>query len=215
MSALNTEHWPAASHELAQLLSRSALGDRRAFADLYRRTSAHLFAVVLRIQRDRAVAEDVLQDVFVGLWRMAGSYDGRQGQPMTWLTSIARHRAIDSLRRQQAQPATQPLERDDDDDSGSAGPQWPSEAPGPVELLDRAGQARQLGECMAGLTAEQRQCMALAFYDGLSQSEISAHLRAPLGSVKSWIRRALGTLRRCLDRAVQHDEAADLSRGRA
>ena len=82
----------------------AGLGDRAAFARLYERTSAHLFAVVLRIQRDRAQAEDLLQEVYVNVWRAAAGFDAAQSQPLTWLTSIARNRAIDSLRRAQAQP---------------------------------------------------------------------------------------------------------------
>jgi len=118
MAVTNTERsaWAARSHELAQLMSRCALGDRAAFARLYDLTSPHLFAVVLRIQRDRALAEDLLQEVYVNLWRSAGSFDAAQSQPMTWLTSVARNKAIDSLRRAQSQPVLQSVHRDDDDD---------------------------------------------------------------------------------------------------
>src|SRR5437763_16304157 len=96
--------WSERSVDLARLLGRAGLGDRAAFATLYERTSAHLFAVVLRINRDRAQAEDILQEVYVNVWRAANSFDAAQSQPLTWLTSIARNRAIDSLRRQQTQP---------------------------------------------------------------------------------------------------------------
>ncbi|HET9204715.1 MAG TPA: sigma-70 family RNA polymerase sigma factor, partial [Burkholderiaceae bacterium] len=99
--------WSARSQELAQLMSRCALGDRGAFARLYDLTSGHLFAVVLRIQRDRALAEDLLQEVYVNVWRAMGSFDAAQSQPMTWLTSVARNKAIDSLRRAQSQPILQ------------------------------------------------------------------------------------------------------------
>jgi len=91
--------WSERSHDLARLLARTGLGDRAAFATLYERTSAHLFAVVLSIQRDRAQAEDILQEVYVNVWRAARSFDAAQSQPLTWLTSIARNRAIDGLRR--------------------------------------------------------------------------------------------------------------------
>ena len=103
------EDWPERSRELQQLLARSGLGDRAAFATLYERTSAHLFAVVLRIQRDRAIAEDLLQDIYVAVWKAAASFDAARSQPLTWLTGIARNRAIDSLRRAQAQPKTESL----------------------------------------------------------------------------------------------------------
>ena len=91
--------WTERSHDLSRLLARAGLGDRAAFATLYERTSSHLFAVVLRINRDRAQAEDILQEVYVNVWRAASSFDAAQSQPLTWLTSIARNRAIDSLRR--------------------------------------------------------------------------------------------------------------------
>src|SRR5664279_5540759 len=99
--------WTGRSHDLARLLGRAGLGDRAAFATLYERTSPHLLAVVLRINRDRAQAEDILQEVYVNVWRAASTFDAAQSQPLTWLTSIARNRAIDSLRRLQSQPQIQ------------------------------------------------------------------------------------------------------------
>jgi RNA polymerase sigma-70 factor (ECF subfamily) len=199
--------WAARSHELAQLMSRAALGDRAAFARLYDLTSPHLFAVVLRIQRDRALAEDLLQEVYVNLWRSAGSFDAAQSQPMTWLTSIARNKAIDSLRRAQSQPVLQSVHRDDDDDERpDLDQQLVDEGPGPVDLLSQAGDARRLDTCMKGLTAPQRQSVALAFFDGLSHAEVADHLHQPLGTVKSWVRRALLSLKECLERAAQRDQ---------
>ena len=202
--------WPERSHELAALLARTALGDRAAFARLYERTSGHLFAVVLRVQRDRALAEDLLQEVYVSVWRAAGGFDAARAQPLTWLTSIARNRAIDSLRRQQTQPQLLSTTRDDSDDDADAPDdvaRATADEPGPLELLDRASDARQLTQCMGGLSATQRQSLALAFYDGLSHAEVADHLRQPLGTVKSWLRRALQSLRQCLDQANSRDAA--------
>jgi RNA polymerase sigma factor (sigma-70 family) len=198
--------WSARSQELAQLMSRCALGDRAAFARLYDLTSGHLFAVVLRIQRDRALAEDLLQEVYVNVWRAMGSFDAAQSQPMTWLTSVARNKAIDSLRRAQSQPLLQSVHReDDDDDRPDLDQQVADETPGPADLLSQAGDARRLNTCMQGLTAPQRQSVALAFFDGLSHAEVAEHLHQPLGTVKSWVRRALMTLKQCLERAAQRD----------
>jgi RNA polymerase sigma factor (sigma-70 family) len=198
--------WAARSHELAQLMSRAALGDRASFARLYDLTSGHLFAVVLRIQRDRAQAEDLLQEVYVNVWRAVGSFDAAQSQPMTWLTSIARNRAIDSLRRAQSQPVMQSVHReDDDDDRPDLDQQLADEGPGPTDLLSQAGDARRLNTCMQDLTAPQRQSVALAFFDGLSHAEVAEHLHQPLGTVKSWVRRALLSLKECLERAAQRD----------
>jgi len=199
--------WAARSVELAQLMSRAALGDRGAFARLYDLTSGHLYAVVLRIQRDRALAEDLLQEVYVNVWRSVGSFDAAQSQPMTWLTSVARNKAIDSLRRAQSQPVMQSVHRDDDDDERpDLDQQLVDESPGPADLLSQAGDARLLDTCMQGLTAPQRQSVALAFFDGLSHAEVAAHLHQPLGTVKSWVRRALLSLKECLERAAQRDQ---------
>lgn len=205
----HVDDWSDKSRELAALLARTGLGDRRAFQAVYERTSGHLFAVVLRIQRDRAVAEDLLQEVYVNVWKAASGFDAAQSQPLTWLTSIARNRAIDSLRRAQAQPRTTSLSRDEDDDGPDPAEALPDEAPGPADLLSRASDARQLSRCMEHLSSQQRQSVALAFFDGLSHAEVADHLRQPLGTVKSWVRRALLSLKTCLEQAVRRDEGAD------
>lgn len=208
--ALDPRDWSERSRELSRLLARAGLGDRAAFARLYELSSAHLFAVILRINRDRAQAEDVLQEVYVNVWRAAQSFDAAQSQPLTWLTSIARNRAIDSLRRKQTEPSLlsstlpAPLgndsneERDVYDDVAD-------NAPGPLALLAQASDARALSQCMQGLSAQQRQSVALAFYDGLSHAEVAEQMREPLGTVKSWVRRALIALKSCLESAVVRD----------
>ncbi len=184
---------------LAQLLARVALGDRAAFAALYKAVSAQLLGVILRIQRDRTQAEDVLQEIFVSIWRAAQGYDAARAQPMTWLTSIARHRAIDSLRRGKTEVATvSSLSNDDDDESPSLVDTLPSELDGPMRALEQAAEARAVSRCLGTLSAEQQQCVALAYYQGLSHSEVAQHLRQPLGTVKSWVRRALIALKDCL-----------------
>jgi RNA polymerase sigma-70 factor (ECF subfamily) len=207
--AVNRDDWSERSREVAALLARTALGDRAAFARLYERTSGHLFAVVLRIQRDRTLAEDLLQEVYVNVWKAAGGFDAARSQPLTWLTSIARNRAIDSLRRAGTQPML--LSATPHDDDGDDGPdaveRHPDDAPGPLELLDQACDARELNRCMDGLTPAQRQSVALAFYDGLSHAEVAEHMRQPLGTVKSWLRRALQALKNCLDAALSRDAA--------
>ena len=204
------EDWSQRSRELGQLLSQSALGDRSAFKRLYELSSGHLFAVLLRIQRDRSVAEDLLQEVYISAWKAAGSFDAQQAQPLTWLTHIARNKAIDSLRRAKSQPRLESMHRDDDDDDRpDAVERRADDAPGPVALLERASVARQLGQCMQGLSASQRQSVALAFFDGLSHAEVAERLRQPLGTVKSWVRRALMTLKTCLQRASERDASFD------
>jgi len=197
--------WSERSHELAALLSRVALGDRRAFEALYQQTSAQLFGVVLRINSDRAQAEEVLQEVFVNIWRAAQGFDAALSQPLTWLTSVARNRAIDSLRRRAVEPATISRFSGLDDDEGGERDlleAMPSLEDGPLELLDQASQAHALQKCMQALTGEQRSSLALAYYQGLSHAEVAAQMSQPLGTVKSWVRRGLLSLRSCLDRAA-------------
>jgi RNA polymerase sigma-70 factor (ECF subfamily) len=207
--ALAQEEWSERSRDLSRLLARAGLGDRAAFATLYERTSSHLFAVVLRINRDRAQAEDVLQEVYVNVWKAAQSFDAAQSQPLTWLTSIARNRAIDSLRRKQAEPQTiQPAPLHDDEER-DVYDDMADNAPGPLALLSQASDARALSNCMQDLTAPQRQSVALAFYDGLSHAEVAEKMRQPLGTVKSWVRRALLSLKSCLEGAVLRDVRAD------
>ena len=197
------DDWPQKSRDLAQLLARTGLGDRAAFGALYERTSGHLFAVVLRIQRDRTLAEDLLQEVYVSVWKSASGFDAARSQPLTWLTHIARNRAIDSLRRTSTQPRTESLHGDDDGDD--LADRVASDTPGPLDLLGQASDARELGQCMDRLTPPQRQSVALAFFDGLSHAEVAAQLQEPLGTVKSWVRRALATLKTCLERGVARD----------
>ena len=188
----------ARSDKLAALLARTALGDQRAFAELYALASAHLYAVAIRIMRDGAIAEEMLQEAFVSVWHHAGTYDAAKSQPLTWLTSIVRNRCLDRLRRREVD--TETLTPRDDDEA----PAWepPSEGPTPVELLLAAADARALRGCLDGLEPGPRQAIALAFFRGLSHRELAAHLREPLGTVKSWVRRGLAKLRRCLDQAV-------------
>jgi RNA polymerase sigma-70 factor (ECF subfamily) len=195
--------WSERSEAIASAMARVALGDRAAFATVYRTTSAHLFGVILRIQPDRTQAEDILQDVFVNIWRNAQSFDARRSQPLTWLTSIARHRAIDALRRRASEPATvsRHAASSDGEDEIDLLAALPSEGPGPAELLAGAAEARGVSQCVGELSAEQQQCLALAYYQGLSHSEVAEHLAQPLGTVKSWVRRALMALKDCLARA--------------
>jgi RNA polymerase sigma-70 factor (ECF subfamily) len=190
--------------DLAALLARTGLGDRVAFATLYRATSAHLLGVVLRINPDRGQAEDVLQETYVNVWRSAGGFDAARAQPLTWLTSVARNGAIDSLRRAKARVRTvsSHVASADGGDDVDLVDLVAGDADGPLELLQRAADKRDVAHCVGRLSSEQQQCVALAYYQGLSHSEVADHLAQPLGTVKSWLRRALLALKDCLARAA-------------
>lgn len=175
---------------LAALLARSALGDRGAFADLYAATRAKLFAVSLRIVRERALAEEVLQDSFVKIWNHAGEYAQAKSAPSTWMTAIVRNRSVDVLRR--------PREEADIDAALTAA--LVDEAASPAGEAAARGEAHALHQCIAELDGDARQTIALAFFHGLSHAELAAHLGRPLGTVKTHIRRGLGKLRECLAR---------------
>jgi RNA polymerase sigma factor (sigma-70 family) len=178
---------------LMELLARTALSDQKAFAELYRLTSAHLYAVALRILREAPAAEEVLQESFVNVWHHARSYVAAKSQPLTWLTSIVRNRCLDQLRRREVETVT----LDDEED----GLDVAAEDPTPLEMLVSGADARSVGACVETLEAGQKQAIALAFFQGLSHGELARHLRQPLGTVKSWIRRGLERLRACLDAA--------------
>ena len=184
------------SARVAALLSRIAMGDQAAFGEFYELTSAHLYGVAIRILRDPPAAEELLQEAYVNVWHHAGSYEVAKSQPMTWLTSIVRIRCLDQLRRREIDTVT--LTPDDDD---AAEYDLPSDAMTPVEMLVAGAEARSVRDCVETLDAGPKQAIALAFYQGLSHSELAAHLREPLGTVKSWVRRGLERLKNCLDRA--------------
>jgi len=180
----------AAQQRLADLLARAALGDRKAFAEVYDATKSKLFAVSLRIVRERHIAEEVLQDSFVNIWNHAADYAQAKSAPTTWMAAIVRNRSLDIVRRTREEP--------DVDDALAARMVDETAAP-PREMQDRA-EAHSLKQCLAELEAEQRQSIALAFFHGLSHSELADHMRRPLGTVKTHIRRGLLKLRDCLAR---------------
>jgi RNA polymerase sigma-70 factor (ECF subfamily) len=178
---------------LLELLARTALSDRLAFEQLYRLTSPHLYGVAMRILRESAAAEDVLQESFVNVWHNAGSYIAARSQPLTWLTSIVRNRCLDRLRKHDVDTVS----IDDEEHAMAVADRGPM----PLEALMSGAEASAVRRCVEGLDGSQKQAIALAFYQGLSHTELARHLKQPLGTVKSWVRRGLERLKACLDGA--------------
>ena len=177
--------------EVAELLGDCARRDQQAFQRLYERTAPQLLACLIRILRQRALAEDALQDVFVQVWNRAGQFEPGRGSAWGWLVAIARYRAIDLRRREGRMPADTGADLDDvaaEDESVDAGA---------LGFGERT--ARMLTHCMGTLQPRQRECIVLAFQGGLTHAEVSTQIGEPLGSVKSWIRRGLTALKRCLE----------------
>lgn len=188
----------AASNELLkQLLAACARRDNAAFSELYDKTSSKLFGVALRILKRDDWAEDVLQDCYVSIWNNAHTYSGSLSAPMTWMTSIVRNRCLDWLRRPNREVSAQLF-----DGPESAGESLidlvASEDAGPLEQLQRSKEAHSIARCLGELEEKQRRAITLAFYEGLSHSELAAHMKQPLGTVKTWVRRGLEKLKGCL-----------------
>jgi RNA polymerase sigma factor (sigma-70 family) len=186
--------------DIGDLLARVALRDQAAFRQLYEATVRCLLAITVRLLRDQAWAEEVLQEAYVSIWKSAVNYSPAKAQPMTWLMAIARNKAMDALRSTTTERATvvRPLVSDDDEDSGL--PDAADDRAGPMDRLIQSIDAMRLRDCLQRLEPAQRQAIALAFYDGLTHAELAAHLRQPLGTVKAWVRRGLERLRPCLQR---------------
>jgi RNA polymerase sigma-70 factor (ECF subfamily) len=176
--------------QLAAALVRVAAGDRAALRMVYQDTSTKLFGVLLRILNDRSEAEDVLQDVFVTVWRKAASFDPGKASPITWLVTIARNRAIDRLRSSAVSGRTEPIEAADD---------VRDPAPVAAERVERAQEQQRLARCLEELEARHAAAIRAAFLDGATYEELAQRVSVPLGTMKSWIRRGLLKLRACLE----------------
>jgi RNA polymerase sigma-70 factor, ECF subfamily len=142
--------------------------------------------------RKRELAEDVLQDVYVAVWQRAGQYDPAIARPMTWLITMVRHRAIDLLRSRRKGDSAEPGEAVHEPTEAA----WADDSAHPLE---RRFDAARIGACLPRLSPPHRQSLALAYYHGLTHSQVAERLGAPIGSVKSWIRRGLDQLRQCIE----------------
>lgn len=186
---------------LQELIGLTADGNHASFAQLYARTHTHLFGVAVRILGNGQSAEDVLQEAYVSIWKSAGGYrsevDGQTIQPMTWLIAVVRNKALDAL-RQRARRKESELSHEDEMPSDAVAGSHSQAEPSALQLLDQATDALHIGACMGALEGSYRQSLALAYYQGLSHTEVALQMGAPLGSVKAWIRRGLEKLKACL-----------------
>jgi RNA polymerase sigma factor (sigma-70 family) len=191
MDAIAVDAIAASRSQLAAALARVAAGDRTALRIVYQDTSAKLFGVCLRILNDRSEAEDVLQDVYVTVWRKAGSFDPARASPITWLVAIARNRAIDRLRSSAASRRSEPIESAED---------VRDDAPAALDLVVAAEQQERLKACLGELEERHSAVIRSAFLDGVTYEQLAQRMEVPLGTMKSWIRRGLMKLRTCLER---------------
>lgn len=176
-------------HQLEQLLKGVADGDEAAFAELYQATSAKLYAVAVRILRNRELAEEVLQEAYFKVWERARDYNASIASPLTWLGTIVRNRSLDEVRRRVARPFADAAEIEDIE----------SDDEHPLETIGRREDVARLLQCLEGLEPERRQIVRLAYLDGMSRDALAKRFDRPEGTIKTWLHRSLAQLKGCLE----------------
>ena len=179
--------------ELTALIDRIGRGDEQALRQLYDRTAPKLLGLAMRVVRHRELAEDVLQESFVTIWRVAVDYRSALSPPMAWMGLIVRSRSLDMLRRRSADrtPLTQSFDEVMEET-------FASDSANPMDTADASEQAWALHQCLAQLEAKQREVVSLAYLRDLSHSELAEQLKLPLGTIKTWIRRGIEKIRICM-----------------
>jgi RNA polymerase sigma-70 factor (ECF subfamily) len=178
-----------------ELLDRVANRDELALKALYEQTSSKLYGLAMRVVGNREWAEDVLQEAFITIWRVAADYRATLSPPMAWLGLIVRSRGLDFLRRRTADRSGVTQELDE-----VMAETLPGDSPNPMDTTNASQQARALHQCLNRMENRQREVVSLAYLRDLSHSELAEQLRLPLGTVKTWIRRGLEQLRTCMAR---------------
>jgi RNA polymerase sigma-70 factor (ECF subfamily) len=173
--------------ELVWLMAAVARGDQDAFERLYRATKAKLYGVVLRILRRTDLADEVIQETYLKIWKSAGQFDPRAASPITWMVAIARNRAIDLVRRK----TETSIEED-------AAEEVAAETAHPLAKRESREELERLLACMEKLDEERRQLVLLAYHRGWSRDQLAAKFNRPVNTIKTWLRRALFDVRECL-----------------
>ncbi len=174
---------------LAAELEKCSRGEQKALKHIYQQTSAKLFAVILRILKDRQLAEDCLQQVYIKIWQAASSYNRGKAAPMTWMNTIARNQALDYLRKIQREPHMDTdTALDIQEDQGASQEQ----------MVASSQDNREIHRCLKTLNENQKLCLELCYFDGQTHQSLSDQLEVPIGTVKTWIRRGLMRLKECM-----------------
>ncbi|MCV9999010.1 sigma-70 family RNA polymerase sigma factor [Pararhizobium sp. YC-54] len=175
--------------DISTLIGRVSLKDRAAFSALYSQTSPKLFAICVRILKDRAEAEEALQEIYIKIWQRADRYVSGGPHPMSWLLVIARNHAIDHLR------ARKPVANTIDEAYDLA-----DSAPDPEKTAINAAEGRRIDNCMNELEADRADAVRKAYVEGLSYEELAEVFGVPLNTMRTWLRRSLLKLRECMER---------------
>ena len=175
------------SFDYEATLAACAEGSRVALRTLYEREARWLLGVAMRIVRNRALAEEVLQEAFLQIWRGARTFDRNRGSGRGWIYTVVRHRALQEVRKAVPTISTDALEVEN----------LPAEEPTAGESLQGVD-ADALNRCLEQLEPQRRECIVQAFVEGYSHAQIAARIGRPVGTVKSWVRRALLSLKDCL-----------------
>lgn len=176
-------------NDISYLIGRVSLKDRKAFAALYEASAPKLFAICLRILRDRSEAEEALQEIYVKIWQRADRYVPGNVHPMAWLAAVARNHAIDVIR------ARRPVATDIDEAYDIADPLM-----SPEEAVVLRSEGRRIDICMDELEPERASAVRHAYIEGLSYEELAEIHGVPLNTMRTWLRRSLLKLRECMSR---------------
>ncbi|UYP19100.1 sigma-70 family RNA polymerase sigma factor [Rhodococcus sp. Z13] len=177
------------THTLGELLSRVARQDPAAFAELYDATRSRVYGMVLRVLRDPGYSAETTQEVYLQVWRTAANFDPRQGSALAWIITLAHRRAVDRVRSEQSG-----ADREAHYGSISVDAAFDSVS----EEVGRREDRRRVNDCLGSLTDLQRRSVELAYYRGLTYTEVAEELSSPLPTVKSRIRDGLKRLKNCL-----------------